>query len=349
MRVSVLIPAYKPGLPLLQVIAALAATDIPAIIVVNDGSGPEFQGVFQQAAALPRVHLLQHAVNLGKGAALKTGMNYALCAFPDHIGLVTADADGQHHPEDILKVAHRLETKPRALVLGVRQFSGDVPLRSRLGNQLTREAVRLVVGQNLSDTQTGLRGVPRALMLKLLKVSSVGYDFELDMLVTSKHHSYELVEETIRTIYEDGNRSSHFNPLIDSMKIYFVLLRFGLLSFSTAILDNVVFYVLFRFTGSVLESQIAARVASVAYNYGVARKSVFLSDQQHQVTLPKYLLLVLCSGTLSYASIQLLTSLTSLSVFGAKITAESFLFLVNFAIQRDFVFTRRRDERFASE
>lgn len=343
------IPAFNPASALVRLIEALVGTNISAIIVVDDGSGPEFRGVFDRVAALPGVHILEHAVNLGKGAALKTGMGYALRQFPNDVGVVTADADGQHHPDDILKIALRLCSQPEALVLGAREFSGDVPLRSRFGNELTRELVWFVVGQRLSDTQTGLRGVPRSLIGQLLTIRSAGYEFELDMLIACKQHSYPVVEEPIRTIYENGNACSHFHPILDSMKIYFVLLRFGLVSFSTAILDNAVFYLLFRLTGSVLEAQIAARAASVVYNYGVVRRTVFLSDEQHRVALPKYLALVVCSGTLSYTCIRLLTSVSALSVFEAKLAAESALFLINFAIQRDFVFTRRRDQSLASE
>lgn len=82
---------------------------------MDDGSGPEYGGIFSQASSLPNVHLLRHAVNLGKGAALKTGINFALVAFPSLTGVVTADADGQHHPDDIERVVARLAAKRTAV------------------------------------------------------------------------------------------------------------------------------------------------------------------------------------------------------------------------------------------
>ena len=88
-------------------VRALAEKDVPAIVIVDDGSGPEFRDVFARAAAFPNVHLLRHATNLGKGAALKTGINYALCSFPELVGIVTADADGQHHAHPANRI-HRL-------------------------------------------------------------------------------------------------------------------------------------------------------------------------------------------------------------------------------------------------
>ena len=216
----VLIPAYKPGLELVELVRALPEF---VVVVVDDGSGPEFAGIFEK---LEGVRIVRHAVNLGKGAALKTGMNYALVEFPDLAGIVTADADGQHDPDDVRRVAQRLKEHPEALVLGARTFGGGVPLRSRLGNSITRSVMRIAVGHRLSDTQTGLRAIPRGLMERMLRVSASGYEFELEMLIAAKHLGVEVIEQPIQTIYGEGNPTSHFEPLRDSMRIYFVLLRF---------------------------------------------------------------------------------------------------------------------------
>ncbi len=349
MKVSVIIPALRPDRRLPELAQALAQTPVEAILVVDDGSGEGWDACFEALKQIPKVHLLRHAVNLGKGAALKAGINYALCAFRGHFGVVTADADGQHQVEDILKVAWRLQAEPDALVLGVRRFGPDVPLRSSLGNRITRSVVRLLVGQRLSDTQTGLRGIPRFLLPHLLKIPSSGYEFELDMLIACKHQSCRLVEEEIRAIYLEGNRSSHFNPLLDSMRIYFTLLRFSTVSILTALLDNAVFTVAFGWTGSVLRAQVAGRTAAVAFNYTAARRAVFLSRQRHLVVFPKYLLLVLASGTLSYGLIGFLSREMALPVIWAKVIAESILFIANFAIQRDFVFTHRQERSGATD
>ena len=175
----------------------------------------------------------------------------------------------------------------------------------------------------------------------MLKAPSSGYDFELDMLITAKHQGYQIRQVPIRTIYEEGNKSSHFNPVVDSMKIYFVLMRFSFLSLATAVLDNCVFVVTYQLTSAILTSQILARAAAVCFNYGLARRAVFLSDESHRTVFPKYLALVAVSGTLSYALIELLTATFGMRVFVAKLLAESIIFFVNFAIQRDFVFTRK--------
>jgi putative flippase GtrA len=311
------------------------------IVIVDDGSDVE--------VAAEGAHVIRHAINLGKGAALKAGMNYALVHWPDCAGVVTADADGQHHPDDIIRVAEALEKSSGALVLGSRKFDRDVPWKSRVGNNLTRVLMGLMVGQRLADTQTGLRGIPARLIPHLLRLPASGYDFELDMLIACKHQSCPVVQVPVRTIYEPGNRSSHFHPILDSMRIYFLLFRFSVLSLATAVLDNAVFALAYSATRSIAQSQMAGRLVAMVFNYAGARKAVFQSRQKHAIVLPKYVALVIANGLVSYALIQFLLARTALGAISAKVTAEALLFLVNFAIQRDFVFTRREPARTSTD
>jgi len=342
MKIAFLVPAYRPGQPLVDVVKDLRERSPEPIIVVDDGSGPDFRTYFEECQRWDDVHVLRHDVNQGKGAALKTGIEYSLSLEPECAGVVTADADGQHHPDDILAVARKLAENPDSLVMGVREFSGEVPLRSRFGNTLTRHAFRLLLGVSLTDTQTGLRGIPRSLIPKLLEIKSTGYEFELDMLIACRHQNCPVVEQGIRTIYLDENRSSHFSPVLDSMKIYFVLMRFGALSLLTAGVDNIVFFLLHTWTGSVPGSLAGGRVVAVLFNYLAVRKAVFLSDERHRTLLPKYLLLVCCSGLASYGLIRFLSGTYGVPVIYAKLIAESILFFVNFVIQRDVIFTTSR-------
>jgi putative flippase GtrA len=337
------IPAYQPPPTLVAHVSSLRCTDaIRATVVVDDGSGSEHRATFDRLAAMDGVHVLRHAVNLGKGAALKTGLNFALAEFPDQSGTVTADADGQHHPDDVASVARSLVVNPRALTLGVRRFDGSVPWRSRFGNTLTRRLLRVLVGQDVQDTQTGLRGIPRHLVPYLLKLDSGGYEFELDMLIACKYLACEIRQEPIRTIYLDRNRGSHFSPFLDSMRIYFLLFRFTATSLITALIDNAVFAGVLALGGSVLASQATGRLVALAFNYNAVRNLVFYSRQRHAVILPKYLSLVVLSGAAAYGLIQLLVSTFAISVLAAKVLAETLLFIVNFVIQRDLIFSERR-------
>ena len=286
--------------------------------------------------------MLRHAVNLGKGAALKNAINYALVEWPDLCGVVTADADGQHDPADIHGVAERFLAAPEALILGTRSFSGDIPMRSRLGNSITRQIMRFAVGQRLTDTQTGLRAIPRGLLERLLSVPASGYEFELEMLIAVKHLGISVVEQPIRTIYEPGNPTSHFQPLRDSTRIYFVLLRYTFISLLASGLDNLLFFFFMNLTGVIATSLFSARVLAMFFAYFAARNAVFFSKEPHSAVLPRYLLLGAANVCLSYSIVSVVTHRLPVGVMPAKILTESFLFIVNFALQRDFVFVRRR-------
>jgi glycosyltransferase involved in cell wall biosynthesis len=339
-KLAVAIPAYRPSPDLVDLVRALLFLDWAAVIVVDDGSGPESEPVFRQVISMPRVELRRHAVNLGKGAALKTAINFALCTHPEASGVVTMDADGQHDPNDVRRVAEEFHRNPSALVLGVRDFSGCIPLRSKLGNRITRQVLRATVGQKLADSQTGLRAIPRIMLSGLLHIQASGYEFEMEMLLLAKFLEVKVVEQPIRTIYKEGNKSSHFRPVLDSMRIYWVLVRFVLVALLSAIVDNAAFCALFWATGNLLQSQVAARVASLLVNYPAVRARVFCSHERHRTLLPKYLLLVGVNIILSYFGVRLLTRL-SMSVLLAKLLADGFLFLVSFLVQRGLVFVKR--------
>jgi putative flippase GtrA len=283
---------------------------------------------------------LRHATNRGKGAALKTGFEYVLSRLPKCIGVITADADGQHSAEDVARIAERFAQDKSSLLLGVRRFSSEVPLRSRVGNRISRWLVRFLIGHNLQDTQTGLRAIPRSLLADLVRITSNHYEFELDMLIACKHSGYRILQEPIDTIYIDNNRSSHFNPLRDSLKIYFVLLRFGSLSLATTLLDNLLFGIAYMSGTGIAAAQIIARIGASSFNYTRARRAVFLSNEKHSILIPRYLANVAVSGLVSYALIRYLVNGFGISVFWCKAIAETLLFVVNFIIQREMVFVR---------
>ena len=290
-----LIPAYRPGPELVEVLRAIPAGVFEDAVIVDDGSGPDYRKRFEQCSGT----VLRHEQNRGKGAALRTGIEHTLAAHPG-CGVVTADADGQHHPEDIVLVAERCAREPDALVLGARSFDGAVPGRSRVGNRMARLVFRMLMGQKLQDTQTGLRGIPDRLLAALLPIPSKGYEFEIDMLTAAKHLGVPIAEEPVRTIYQPGNPTSHFQPLTDSMKIGFVLARFTMLSLATAVLDNIIFSMAIRGGMEAAAAQTIARAAAILVNYPLARRAVFLSREPHRTTLARYLTLVIVSGFLSY-------------------------------------------------
>jgi dolichol-phosphate mannosyltransferase len=228
MKPPVVIPAYQPGPELEKLVKVLLADGQTEVILVDDGSSTEHNGAFLALSKLPRVRLLRHETNRGKGQALKTAFNHFLTSFPETSpGVVTADADGQHLPEDIAAVSRRLSENGGALYLGTRRFKGVVPAKSLFGNTLTRLVFRVFSGRAVSDTQTGLRGIPRAFLTDLIKVRANGYAFELEMLLLAVRSGMKITEIPIETVYMKGNAGSHFRPLLDSVRIYYVFLRFA--------------------------------------------------------------------------------------------------------------------------
>ena len=132
---AVVIPAFRPPAAFVEVVRHILELDVDRIIetiyVVDDGSPKQYAPIFEAVTNSSRVITIRRDVNGGQGAALKTGMRRAIQEHPHLLGVVTADADGQHAPPDILKIARALRSQPDALVLGIRTFGRSVPLRSR--------------------------------------------------------------------------------------------------------------------------------------------------------------------------------------------------------------------------
>jgi len=334
--IILVIPCHRPSEQLPQIVTTVLndPNGPKAAVIVDDGNGPEAATLLQRLATIPGVTLLRHAVNMGVGAALKTGFQHALVSWPEAIGVVAADADAQHAAVDILRVTSALREHPERIVLGARQFR-NAPLRSRFGNELTALFFRLFTGHKLADTQTGLRGWPRKACARNVHVAIDGFDYLLECLLAAKEPFLEI---PIQTIYLDGNKSSHFNPITDSMRIYFVLLRYCGSSIAAALIDSTVFYPMYFATGNLIASQAAARGVAAVAIFFLVRNVVFHSHPRLFTSFAKFIALVIVSGLISYSLIGFLHQLLGLSVPLAKLLSESVLFIGNFAVQRVFIF-----------
>lgn len=221
-NVVVLIPSYDPDDKLVRVVKDLMLK-FRDILVINDGSS---KGLSEFACLQELgVRVVSHQNNRGKGAAIKTGLKWVWEREDKYVGAVTADSDGQHSPDDIERVAQELINHPNQVVLGVRQFSGNVPFRSRLGNSATSILFRILSGVTVQDTQTGLRGIPKNMIPRMLSIPGERYEYEMRMLYDCKFHPLKPVQVEISTIYIEGNKSSHFRPIHDSLRIWSALLK----------------------------------------------------------------------------------------------------------------------------
>ncbi|MDQ1354637.1 MAG: hypothetical protein QG657_4946 [Acidobacteriota bacterium] len=343
MSVPVLIPAYNPDETLLKVVEGLIAIHFTHIIIVNDGSKIECAPIFAQLGKIPQCHVLTHGVNCGKGRALKTGLSYYYDNFPASEGIVTADADGQHQPLDILKVATVLKESENLgqLILGVRRMGRKVPFKSLFGNVLTRFVFRFVTGAKVSDTQSGLRGLPRSLAPQLLTIPGERYEYEINMLTWAAMKSGRIVEIPIDTIYIEGNIRTHFNPFSDSLKIYFQLLRYVFFSILAGIFDFIIFLIVFMGTGSIILSSLAGRLAAGgAADYIKNRRLVFQEEIGGVPRLLKYYFALLVMSLVAYFLIGVAHERLAISVPLAKISVEILLFGFSYLIQREFVYKK---------
>jgi len=337
-----LIPAYRPEPILVSIVQSLLEDNFSAVVIVNDGSGSNYNSVFYNISNLDGVDVIHHAINLGKGAALKSGINHICNKWNIKAGIVTVDADGQHKVNDIKNIAKELEQNSQNLILGARNFSGDVPFKSWLGNELTRFLMKIVHRLKLSDTQTGLRGFSAESAINFLSIRSNRYDFELDMLLLANKLDLPITEIPIETVYIDNNRSSHFNPIFDSAKIYFSLFRFSSAGVIAALIDNLIFFIMFFFGFSILGSQICGRFVASIVNYLMVKNIVFHSSESHSIALPKYIAAVIILGLLSYSLILLSAEYLPLPVMLAKIFAEALIFLASYLVQKTFIFKENR-------
>lgn len=334
----ILIPAYKPDEKMISLIRDLQQREFARIIVVDDGSGAEFASVFSQAEALG-CRILRHAINMGKGRTLKTGLNDAMNIGFSDLGVITADADGQHTPGDIEKVALAMAEKPASLVLGVRQFVGNVPLRSRFGNGVTRFIFTLINGGRVQDTQTGLRGIPSVHLPLILALSGERYEYEMNMLLAARPNAIPMEQVPIETVYIEGNKSSHYKVIRDSARIYGLLLKFLASSMTAAVLDYTVFALMHTFVPNrLIASVVVARAASSVVNYLINYNLVFRNKASMAQTAGRYYALVVVIMLSSYLLIKLMAGVLGMNTYIAKLIGDILLYFVSFFVQREFVY-----------
>lgn len=342
MKIALIVPAYHPTLDMLEMLERFDADERFEIVVVNDGSGEEYDSIFDRIPA--RCILLKHEQNRGKGAALKTAMRYILEKLPQCDCAVTADADGQHRFEDIMRVSELALEHPNTLVLGSRRFDGQVPLRSRLGNGLTRQVFAAASGVKVYDTQTGLRAFGRPEMEKFVEISGERYEYEINMLLYAARNGVAILEETIQTVYINDNSASSFNPLRDSLKIYFCILKFVASSLAGFTVDWVMLFVFnalfFRMDKEIglLLSVVLARVISASVNFTLNKMLVFQSKGDWKKEIVRYGALAIVILAANYLLLDLLSIYLGWSLWIAKLLVEVVLFVLNFMVQGRLVY-----------
>ena len=348
----VIIPSLNPDEKLLDVIKGLQQEELKNIIVINDGSREEFKQIFDKAQE-SGCKLITHDQNKGKGAGIKTAVDFILHSEEMRdkkvSGIVTVDGDNQHAADDVRAVCECMIKNKEEIILGTRDFSDkSIPLRSRFGNKMTSGIFGFLVGMKLSDTQTGLRAIPYSYLEVLEQIQGDRYEYETNMLLEIKKRKLPYREVKIRTIYLDENQSSHFNPLLDSIKIYKYIFKFILSSGSASVIDLAIFSLLVLVlpmanisqNNAILVATVGARVVSSLFNY-LINKNVVFQAKNSKNTFVKYYILCVCQMFASYLLVTFFTGLlgtVSAGIIAVKMIVDCVLFLASYQIQQRWIF-----------
>ena len=367
--IAVLIPALDPGRDLIEYCDRLITSGIETVILVDDGSDEEHASVFAELA--DRCLVLRHPYNLGKGRALKDAFKLIMSGvctdtviceetvldkWKDSLKqikvIVTADSDGQHAVDDVLKVGECALKQGNALVLGARDFDNDnVPFKSRNGNKITRRLFKLLHRLELSDTQTGLRGIPVDILDRLIKGKGNRFEYELDMLVIAARTNISVIEVPIETIYENNNEQTHFRAVRDSISVYRILFgtffKYLIASLSSFVLDILLFRMFLAvFSGfseatSIMLATATARVLSSVYNFLMNKTVVFIKEGNNVKTAAGYYTLCICQMATSAGLVILLHKVLPIKETYVKVLVDSFLFCISYQIQKRIIFASK--------
>jgi glycosyltransferase involved in cell wall biosynthesis len=212
-RFAFILPVYNHAATVAKVIKDAQALQFP-VFVVDDGST---DNTYDQIKEIPGIQILRHQLNQGKGAAIKTGFAAAAVVAD---WAITIDADGQHYPQDALKLINAIPADMRAIVVGAREgmAGANIPWTSRFGRKFSNFWVWAAGGAILSDSQSGMRlyPLPEAMLLTTI---ARRFQFEVEILVLARRKGLKVVETPVRVIYNpDGKRISHFRPFVDFLR-----------------------------------------------------------------------------------------------------------------------------------
>ena len=344
--VLVVIPTLDPNEKIMSDFLDKLKKMFSNILVVNDGSKKKYDKFFSKLEK-DGIVVLKHYKNYGKGRALKYALNHILNEYPDCKAIVTADSDGQHSPEDILKVANKTKANPKAYVLGCRDFKqSNVPFKSRYGNVITRNIFKIFIGLKITDTQTGLRGMSPEVAAKFLDTVGERFEYETNTLIECKENDIPIVEETIETIYINDNSESHFNPIKDSIRIYKLFIKYIVSAVSSFVLDILLFAIFMKVLPKsvsyrIITATVIARIISSLYNYLINSKMVFKKSEKSSIV--KYFILVIIQMFASGFIVDALSKhVFSFNPTIIKVIVDSVIFVVNFFVQREWVFKKKK-------
>ncbi|API89703.1 hypothetical protein BKP56_10730 [Marinilactibacillus sp. 15R] len=347
--VIIVIPSLNPDGKLITLIENIRKdiSQIIPIIVIDDGSDKESKSFFNTIQNTYQCQIFTHSINKGKGAALKSAFQTIITDYSTHLGVITVDGDGQHTTEDVKRCIEEFTKNPHSVLLGSRNFENkSIPLRSRIGNIFTRNVINNMNNLNLTDTQTGLRVLPLFTLEGLLEVQGDRYEYEMNMLLYFKDNAIPMKEVPIKTVYIENNESSHFNPLLDSVKIYSVFIRYCTSAVASFLADILTFSLLVFILENhfpsyyIIISTVIARITSGLFNY-LSNKHLVFREKRTSSSIHRYVMLFFIQMIASATIVQAIVTFTVYdTAWLIKILIDTIIFFIGFYAQKNWVFKK---------
>ncbi|HHT19279.1 MAG: glycosyltransferase family 2 protein [Euryarchaeota archaeon] len=222
MKIITIIPAYNEEKTIAKVVEAVKYYS--DVVVVDDGSTDQTSTLAANAGA----YILNHSENMGKGAALKTGLNYAINC--DYSKIVLLDGDGQHDPQYIPRLLEGINGAD--MIIGSR-FLGvnpqNMPLQRKFSNGITTRLIRFVTGYPITDSQCGFRAISKRAAPFFVDISYNDYVYESEVLCKASKNKLKVDEMPIKCVYGDEKSYVHFRHVIHYVMFTFRLLLCKLL------------------------------------------------------------------------------------------------------------------------
>ena len=342
--IFIVIPTLNPNIKVFEKFLNDLQKKFKNILVVDDGCRDEYSKFFKEIED-KGIIVIHHYINLGKGRALKDAYNFLLNNYPNLKGVVTADSDGQHSISDVYNCAQFILSNSQSLVLGCRDFDKlNVPPRNRLGNKVTSGLFKTFLGISISDTQTGLRGLPKDVMIKFLDTPGERFEYETKQIIETIDKKISIKEIPIKTIYGDAVKESHYKPLKDSFKIFML--------FKNCILNNILIYIielmlfslslnLFKnYTYSIILSTLISHSLIIIFNYVV---NIFVCKKNKMLYIENSIINII-KMVISGFFVNYLFYVLKKNIFVIKIFVDLIIFIINFIIQSEVLLKNEKEK-----
>lgn len=349
-NIFIVIPCFNPTDKLIKLIKEIQEKGFSNIILINDGSSSTLQNYFNEAKNNNCV-VLNHSQNFGKGQSLKTGIKYIIDNYNSEKiqGILTVDSDYQYSCDDVLTIAETMIQNPNSFIMGLRNFSNTkLPLKTKIRHKLSQAFFKLSTGKKCSDTQCGLRGIPKQLFNLAIEESGKRYDYEMNFLMDAV-----LITETIYVPIESKiiskDKISYYHAFSDTIRVFARFLTFIGSSMFAYVLD----FSLFSILGTIIFpkfisnedliiwiSTAAGKAAAGVINFTINKKYSFKTKNKSISEFLKYVVVFFIKFGGS-AELVTLLKFIPIPLPLLKCIIDTLIFFISYRLQKVWVFKKK--------